>query len=384
MSENRDGQKNERQLIQGNEACAEAAIMAGLKFYAGYPITPSTEIMEILARKLPETGAKFIQMEDEIGSIAAVLGASLAGAKAMTATSGPGFSLMQENIGFGVMAEIPAVIVNVQRLGPSTGGPTNTAQGDIMQVKWGSHGDYEIIALSPSSVEECFYLTVTAFNFSERFRVPVILLMEEVIGHLRESIVLPHRHDIILCNRKLPEIDSHKDYHPYRAGETEPALMANFGEGYRYHVTGLIHDENGFPATGNPKEVEKLRCRLRRKILDHQDEITIYKEWQTEDADILLIACGASVRSSYAVFKEARAEGLKVGLLALKTIWPFPCLQVEEICHGKKRIIVPEHNFGQIAGEVKKCVNANAEVVPVCQVDGTMIKPGSIKAHLED
>lgn len=367
-------------LIQGNEACAEAALDVGVKFFAGYPITPSTEIMEKMAYSLPPAKGIFIQMEDEIASISAVLGASLTGVKAMTATSGPGFSLMQENIGFGIMAEIPAVIVNVQRLGPSTGAPTATAQGDVMQAKRGSHGDYEIIALAPSTVEECYYLTVSAFNYSEKFRLPVIILLEEVIGHLRESVTLPEKNKINIIKREEPSGIAPEEYLPYKAEKNGSPHMAKYGSGYRFHVTGLFHDETGFPVTGNPAEIEKLQMRLRNKLLNNLEEIIIYKEYHTHDADILIIAYGSSVRSSLAALQELRKEGKKVGLMALKTIWPFPCNLIKEMCRDKDRVFVPEHNFGQIAGEVIRCSDSPEKVTSVTQVDGTMIKPEKIAA----
>ncbi|MBO8138862.1 MAG: 2-oxoacid:acceptor oxidoreductase subunit alpha, partial [Desulfotomaculum sp.] len=241
-------------LMQGNEACAEGALAAGLNFYAGYPITPSTEITEMLSCKLPYNGGRFIQMEDEIASISAVIGASLTGAKAMTATSGPGFSLKQENIGFAAIAEVPCVIINVQRLGPSTGAATAPAQGDVMQARWGTHGDHPVIVLSPSSVKECFTLTVRAFNLSESLRVPVILLLDEVVGHMREKVELPEQDEVKIINRKVPNVEPYL-YVPYRAGEDKVPPMASFGSGYRYHVTGLIHDENGF-ASEDPEIVQ--------------------------------------------------------------------------------------------------------------------------------
>ena len=373
----------QRQLMQGNEACAKAAMIAGLGFYAGYPITPSTEIMENLARRLPAAGGKFIQMEDEISSISAVLGASLAGAKSMTATSGPGFSLMQENIGYGVLAEIPAVIVNVQRLGPSTGGPTSTAQGDILQAKSGSHGDYEIIALAPSTVEECFHLTITAFNFAERYRLPVILLLEEVIGHLRETFILPDSDKLFIMNREKPKTNSQENYLPYKANNTEPPVLADFGEGYRYHVTGLMHDQTGFPCTGRPQEIEWLKSRLQNKILAYQEEISIMKEWKTFDADCIIISHGSVTRTALAAMKQARKEGYSVGILDLKTIWPFPYTKIKEICQNKTKVIVPEHNFGQIVGEVQKYVE-NEKVFSIQQVDGTLLKPEKIKAYIKE
>lgn len=374
-------QRNFR-LMQGNEACAEGALFAGLTFYAGYPITPSTEIGELLAARLPLKGGKFIQMEDEIGSMAAVLGASLAGSKAMTATSGPGFSLMQENIGYGIMAEIPAVIVNVQRLGPSTGAPTLTSQGDVMQSRWGTHGDHEIIVLSPATVEECYTLTISAFNYAERFRTPVILLLEEVIGHLRETVSLPDESTLSVLEREKPAAGI-QEYMPYAAGKARPALLAPFGEGYRFHVTGLFHDVDGFPVAGNHALIENLQVRLKEKILAFQDEITLYRTWYTDDAEILIIAYGSSERSSLFALKKARLEGIKAGLLSLKTLWPFPAELVEKLSLGKKYVLVPEHNFGQIAREVSGCVTTPTRVLPVNQVDGTMIKPEKILTHLK-
>lgn len=368
-------------LMQGNEACAEGALVAGLNYYAGYPITPSTEIGELLASRLPLQGGKFIQMEDEIGSLAAVLGASLAGSKAMTATSGPGFSLMQENIGFGIMAEIPAVIVNVQRLGPSTGSPTLTSQGDVMQSRWGCHGDHEIIALSPSTVEECFTLTMQAFNYAERFRTPVILLLEEIIGHLRETVSLPDRSAITVIRREKPSVAPGK-YLPYLAGKQDPAVLAPFGEGYRFHVTGLFHDEGGFPVAGNHALMESLQLRLRDKILAHQEEITLFNTWYTDDAETLIIAYGSTERSALHALKQARSEGIRVGLLSLKTVWPFPCGLIRKMTLEKKRILIPEHNMGQLAREISRCVDFPSKIISINQIDGTLIKPDKIKAHI--
>ena len=372
---------SEFNLIQGNEACVMAALAAGCNFFAGYPITPSSEIMELMSKELPLKEGVFIQMEDEIASISAVLGASLAGAKSMTATSGPGFSLMQENLGFAVMAEIPAVIFNVQRLGPSTGAPTLTAQGDMMQAKWGSHGDYEIIAFSPSSVADCFYLTVKAFNYSEKYRVPVIILLEEIIGHLRESVILPEKEEIDIINREKPQGRPSSRYRHFRAEENGVPVMANYGEGYRFHVTGLIHDETGFPVTGNNAEIEKLLNRLRNKILNNREDFTLYESLLTDDATSLIIAYGSSVRPSMAAIKMARKKDIKAGLLVLKTIWPFPGKIVKEMCMDKNLIIVPEHNFGQISGEVKKLLDTE-KIISVNQTDGTLMRPEKIFAYL--
>ncbi|MEW6216032.1 MAG: 2-oxoacid:acceptor oxidoreductase subunit alpha, partial [Nitrospirota bacterium] len=251
-------------LLQGNEACVEGALMAGVSFFAGYPITPSTEIAEGLSERLPLLGGKFIQMEDEIGSIAAILGASIGGAKSMTATSGPGFSLMQELIGFGCIAETPCVIVNVQRLGPSTGGPTSPGQGDMLQTRWGTHGDHNIIALYPTSIEETFHMTIKAFNLSEEYRVPVILLLDEVIGHMRERIRIPELEELKIVNRKKPHVPP-EEYLPYKADERGIPVLADFGRGYRYHITGLTHDETGFP-TNDPGKNAALIKRLYNKI----------------------------------------------------------------------------------------------------------------------
>jgi len=369
-----------RRLMQGNEACAEGAIRAGANFFAGYPITPSTEIAEILARRLPQVGGKFIQMEDEIASMGAVIGASLTGAKAITATSGPGFSLKQENIGFAVMTEIPCVIVNVQRLGPSTGGPTLSAQGDVMQARWGTHGEHNIIALYPASVEETYYLTVVAFNFAETFRTPVILLLDETIGHLRESVNLDRYHNIKIASRKTPWVSPEK-YLPFQAEGDQPPPMAPFGEGYRYHVTGLVHDETGFPCAGNHAAIEKLLLRLDKKITGHMETTTLYNEVLTDDADHLVIAFGASARSAAGAVKIARKEGIRAGLLQLQTLWPFPEKLIREKTWEKKSVLIPEMNLGQYAREIKKVVSDKTSVVTIYQVDGSLFHPNKIMAY---
>jgi len=370
-----------RRLMQGNEACAQGALRAGVNFFAGYPITPSTEIAEMMARKLPQKGGKFIQMEDEIASMAAVIGASLTGAKALTATSGPGFSLKQENIGFALMTEIPCVIVNVQRLGPSTGAPTLPAQGDVLQTRWGTHGEHMIIVLSPASVEEAYYLTVTAFNFSERLRTPVILLLDETIAHLRESVDLGKYREIRIVNRQLPRVSPEK-YLPYAAEENEAPPMIPFGEGYRYHVTGLVHDETGFPCTGNNTAIEKLLRRLNGKIKAHLGEILLFKELLTEDAEYLIIAYGAVARSAAEAVKLARNEGVKAGLLQMQTLWPFDADFIYKKTSQKKTVFVPEMNLGQYAGEVRKAVGNTVPVIPIPQVDGMLIHPRKILAYL--
>lgn len=363
-------------LMQGNEAIAEGALAAGARFFAGYPITPSTEIAEILAKKLPAVGGKFIQMEDEISSMAAVIGASLAGLKSLTATSGPGFSLKQENLGFAVIAEVPCVVVNAQRCGPSTGIPTATAQGDVMQARWGTHGDHPVIALSPASVQESFTLTVQAFNLSERFRTPVILLSEEVTGHSRERVILPDPSDIKIVNRKKPPAGLDK-YNPYQPDDDGVPPMANFCEGYRYHVTGLTHDESGGPTT-DAEKAERLVNRLNNKVMDHLDEITMTESLMTEDAEIIIIAYGATSRSAKSAVKKAREKGIKAGLFRLITIWPFPDKEVAAVCAQASSIIVPELNLGQIIGEVERVTRSDKKVMGINRVNGEMITPDEI------
>ncbi len=363
-------------LLQGNEAVVEGALRAGCRFFAGYPITPATEISEILSVSLPQVNGTFIQMEDEIASLGAVIGASLAGVKAMTATSGPGFSLMQENLGFAVIAEVPCVIVNVMRGGPSTGLPTMPSQSDVMQARWGTHGDHPIIVLSASTVRECFDMTVKAFNFSEKFRTPVILLIDEVVGHMREKMVLPDDGDIEIFNRVKPTMPP-EWYIPYEDTPSGVPPMANFGEGYRYHVTGLTHDIRGFP-TSRPDEIGPFIARLHRKIRQHYSEIQLEEFYQTEDAGITVIAYGCVARSAKRAVREAREKGLKVGLLKLMTVWPFMRSAVEKVLQTSKILIVPEMNMGQISREVKRVNQGVARVVTYNKVDGTIITPEEI------
>lgn len=363
-------------LMQGNEAIAEGALAAGARFFAGYPITPSTEIAEILAEKLPALGGKFIQMEDEIASMAAVIGASLAGLKSITATSGPGFSLKQENLGFAAITEVPCVVVNVQRYGPSTGIPTASAQGDIMQTRWGTHGDHPVIALSPASVQESFSLTIQAFNLAERFRTPVILLADEVIGHMRERFVMPDSSEINVINRKKPPAGLTK-YYPYKPDDDGVPPMANFCEGFRYHVTGLVHDESGSPTT-KADQAERLIKRLTSKVMDHLDEITMSESLMTKDAEIIIVACGAVSRSARQAVKQARAEGIKAGLFRLITVWPFPAKEITALSRQARAIIVPEMNLGQLIGEVERAVRSETKVTGVNRVTGEMITPDEI------
>jgi 2-oxoglutarate ferredoxin oxidoreductase subunit alpha len=382
--EKKKGAPTQMRLMQGNEACAEGAIAAGCNFFAGYPITPATEISEILARRLPQSGGKFIQMEDEIASLAAVIGASVGGAKAMTATSGPGFSLMQENIGYAAMAEIPCVIVDVQRLGPSTGRPTRSSQGDVMQARWGTHGDHPIIALSPSSVRETFDLTIQAFNFAERYRVPVILLMEEIIGHMRERVVLPDP-EIIEREERLQTTVPPDWYKPYENYPTDVPPIVPFGQGYRYHITGLHHDERGYP-TDRPDEIRPWLTRMQLKIERSLSDILLYEEdeKENESAQTLVIAYGSVARTARHAVEVARKErGIKVGFLKLTTIWPFAEEVVEHAAAEADHVIVPEMNLGQLALEVER-VLGRQRVHRVNKADGTVLQPSEIVAAIEE
>ncbi|SHM48944.1 2-oxoglutarate ferredoxin oxidoreductase subunit alpha [Caldanaerovirga acetigignens] len=371
-------------LMQGNEACIEGAIAAGMRFYAGYPITPSTEIAELAAEKLPKVGGKFIQMEDEIASMGAVIGASLAGLKAMTATSGPGFSLKQENIGFACLTEVPCVIVNVQRGGPSTGQPTLPAQGDVMQARWGTHGDHPIIVLSPSYVREAFDLTVRAFNLSEKYRVPCILLMDEVVGHLREKVQLPDPASLKIINRKKVDLSKISIYNPYQDydGDGIPP-MVNFGEGVPYHVTGLIHDITGFPST-KPEVTEYLITRLMRKIYNNIDEIVEYENHFTEDAETIIVSFGSTARSVIRAVKILRSEGEKVGLIRLKTIWPFPKKAFRELPSTVRNVIVAEMNFGQLIETVEAACEGKFNIFGLNKYNGELMNPDEVIAKVRE
>lgn len=365
---------NER-LLQGNEAVVEGALLAGCRFFAGYPITPATEISELLSVRLPKVEGTFIQMEDEIASMGAVIGASLTGVKAMTATSGPGFSLMQENIGFAVVTEVPCVVVNVMRGGPSTGLPTSPSQSDVMQARWGTHGDHPIIVLCPSTVRECFDLTLQAFNFSERFRNPVILLIDEVIAHMREKVSLDGGGTEIIA-RPRPKVPP-EWYIPYEDTPMGVPAMADFGEGYRYHVTGLIHDQRGFP-TERPDEIGPFMARLFRKISQNLGQIQLGEFYETDDSDVTVIAYGCVARSAKRAVREARDAGIKAGLLKLNTIWPFMRSAVERVLGTARTLIVPEMNMGQISREVKRVNKGRAKVKTLNKMDSTIITPAEV------
>ncbi len=359
-------------FIQGNEAIVEGALYAGLQFYAGYPITPSTEVAEILSERLPKIDGTFIQMEDEISSMCAIIGASLTGLKVMTATSGPGFSLMQEAIGYAVMAEVPSVVVNVQRGGPSTGLPTAVAQGDVMQARWGTHGDHSIIAITASNLRDVFLMTVEAFNLAETFRTPVVLLFDEVVAHMREKVAIPQPGDFEVVERLRTSVPGGTDYHPYLAREDGRLPMSDFGGVHRYNVTGLVHDMWGFPST-DPKIAYDLLHHLVDKLENRADNIARYKEYFTEDADILLISYGSSARSSLQMVEDRRQRGVKVGLLELQSLWPFPKETVREKCEGRSHVLVVEMNMGQICQEVKKAVSRPEKVYLANRFDGIFI-----------
>jgi len=365
-------------FVQGNEVVVEAALYAGLGFFAGYPITPSTEIAELLAARLPQRGRKFIQMEDEIASLCAIIGASLTGLKVMTATSGPGFSLMQEALGYAIMAEIPCVVVSVQRGGPSTGLPTAPSQADVMQARWGPHGDHSIIALTASNHQDLFAVTVDAFNLAETYRTPVVLLLDEVVGHMREKLLLPQPGDLPLVERLRTSVKEGTDYHPYLPREDGRLPMSDFGGVHRYNVTGLVHDMWGFPST-HPKVAHDLLRHLVDKLENRVHLITRYKEFMTDDAETLLVSYGSSARSALHVVESRRARGEKLGLLELQSLWPFPQELVRDRCSRARYVVVVEMNMGQILAEVERCVERPDRVFLANRIDGTFITPDHIR-----
>lgn len=363
-------------LLQGNEAIAEGAIAAGCRFFAGYPITPASEISEYMARKLPAIEGTYISMEDEIASMGAIIGASLAGVKSMTATSGPGFSLMQENLGYACMTEVPCVVVNVMRAGPSTGLPTHASQADVMQARWGTHGDHPIIVLAVSSVRDCFDLTILAFNMSEKYRVPVIILSDEVVAHTRETITLPSPGEVVVVDRLRPTVPP-EWYVPYEDIGTGVPAMAAFGDGYRHHVTGLSHDVRGFP-TQRSDEVNVLMARLFRKITQGFHDIQRVAMYRMDDAEVAVIAYGSVARSAKRAVDVARDHGVKVGLMQLITLFPFPRRQLDVILRKCRFVLVPEMNIGQISREVKRVNSTSCRVEKYNRVDGHLITPEEI------
>ncbi|MBT3170717.1 MAG: 2-oxoacid:acceptor oxidoreductase subunit alpha [Rhodospirillaceae bacterium] len=364
-----------RHNVQGNHACALAAIAAGCRFYAGYPITPSSEVAERMSLELPKVGGVFIQMEDEIASMGAVLGASMGGLKAMTATSGPGFSLKQEHIGYGILAETPSVVINVMRGGPSTGMPTRPSQGDVMQARWGTHGDHTAIVLAPASVAEVYTETVRAFNLAEQLRSPVIVLFDEIIGHLVETIQLPAPESLQLIERKWADAPK-EGYLPYAAGDDMIPPMPRPGDGYRSHTTGLTHDESGFP-TQDPAKAEAMLARLINKVERHRDVVDAADMMATEDADILVVAYGTPARAARRAVKEAREQGIKLGLFRPITLWPFPERAFLAAAKSAKRIIVAEMNAGQLLLEIER-IAGRERVSPLLRFDGEHIAPDEI------
>jgi 2-oxoglutarate ferredoxin oxidoreductase subunit alpha len=368
-------------FMNGDEACCEGAIAAGCRFFAGYPITPATEVAERMAERLPEIDGIYIQMEDELASMAAILGASWGGAKAMTSTSGPGFSLMMENISLGLCTETPCVICNVQRAGPSTGLPTLVGQGDMMQARWGAHGHHEIIAISPSSPQEMFDFTVWAFNLSEQYRLPVIILADEVVGHMTERVVIPAADKIHVINRKKPSVPPEK-YLPFRPDADGVAPMATAGDGYRIHISGLTHDERGYPGMDEATQ-EQMVDRIVQKVRKNVDRIVRYETFLLEDADVVVVAYGISVRSAKRAVTDARKQGIKAGVVKLNTIWPFPEQMIRELAGKVRALIMPEINYGQMVLELERCAGGLCPVRLVPHAGGAIIRPERILTALE-
>jgi len=369
-------------FMNGDTACAEGAISAGCRFFAGYPITPATEVAERMSERIPQVGGVFIQMEDEIASMNAVLGASWAGVKAMTATSGPGFSLMMENLGLGVMLETPCVVVNVQRAGPSTGLPTLVAQGDMMQARWGAHGHYEIIALVPDSPQEMFDLTIEAFNLSEQYRVPVLLMADEAVGHMSEKVFIPRINQKELVSRPRPKV-APEEYSPYDSRDGLVPPMAIAGEGYRFHVTGLTHDEKGYPVM-TAEAQDKLVRRLVDKIRLNAKDIIKYEEIDVDDAEVVVVSYGISARIARYVVRKARDEGIKAGILRLITVWPFAEDRIRKLASKVKAFIVPEINYGQIVREVERCAAGKAKARLVPHMGGGVHLPETILGAIRE
>lgn len=370
------------QLIQGNAAIAQGAFYAGARFYGGYPITPSSEIAEICSKELPKLGGTYMQMEDELASMGAIIGASLAGAKSFTATSGPGFSLMQENMGVATVGEVPLVVIDVQRVGPSTGLATKPAQADFMQIRWGRHGDQLTICLAPATVRECFELMVQAFNFAEQYRCPVVFAPDEIVGHMRENVTFPEPGELTVINRAKPSC-SVKEYKPFDFSEGAVAPLAAFGSDYIFHVTSSMHGENGY---GNnvPENAKKRIAQLHTKIMNHRDQIVLTKKFDVDDCNVLIITAGSPTRAARAAALAARTQGIKAGVLQLQTVWPFADKEILAAASKAKRIVVPEMNYsGQLAGEVAKLFDASMDIVSVTSFNGTAITPDQILAAIQ-
>jgi 2-oxoglutarate ferredoxin oxidoreductase subunit alpha len=369
-------------FMNGDVAIAEGALAAGCRFFGGYPITPATEIAERMATRIAHLGGTYIQMEDEIAAMGAVLGASWAGVKSMTATSGPGFSLMMENIGLGICTQTPCVVVNVQRAGPSTGLPTLGAQSDMMQARWGSHGHYEIIALAPYSPQEAFYQTITAFNLSEKYRTPVLIMTDEIVGHMSEKVIIPEAGNIKRVSRLRPK--GRKDrFKPFRPGPNGIAPMPAAGDGYNIHVTGLTHDEKGYPVM-TAEAHEEMMLRLTTKIQRNLDDIICTDGYRLEDAEIVIVSYGVSARTSLAAVELARSAGIKAGLLRLVTVWPFPDRQLKELAQEVKGFVTVEINLGQIHREVERCAGSRIPAFLVGHAGGTIIRPEAVFTVLQE
>lgn len=373
--------KRDIRLLSGNEACVEGAIAAGVRFFAGYPITPSSEIAEGMARRLPEVGGKFIQMEDEIASLAAVIGASLAGVKAMDATSGPGLSLKAENLGLAIMLEVPLVLVNVQRMGPSTGMATMSAQGDVMMARWGTHGDHPAVVLAPSSVKECFDLTVKAVNLSEKLRMPVILLSEAYVGHLREKVEIPTQVEVV--ERLKPTVPP-GEYKPYKPSESGVPPLAAYGDGYHFYANSSMHDEAGFETTGKPEFAKGLVDRLFNKVERHRNEVVLTAQEWMEDAEVAIFAFGSVARSARAAVKQIRAQGGKAGLVRAQTLWPFPDEVVADVAERVKAIVVAEMNRGQIIDKVREVAGCKTRVISLTRYDTRPVTPDQMVAAVKE
>jgi 2-oxoglutarate ferredoxin oxidoreductase subunit alpha len=362
-------------FMNGDLACAEGALAAGCTFFAGYPITPSTEIAERLARRLPEIGGTYIQMEDELASMAAILGAAWTGVKAMTATSGPGFTLMMENIGLGMMTETPCVVVDVQRGGPSTGLPTLVSQADVMQAKWGSHGDYEPIAYAPASPQEMFEYTIKAFNAAERYRLPVFVLADEAVGHMTERVTIPEPSEIVLAERRRPDLPPDDGWLPYGVGNDLVPAMARAGDGYAIHVTGLTHDERGYPVVESQVH-ERMVRRISRKVQVNAPQICEYEKVMTDDAQVVVIAYGSTARAARSAVLAAREKGIRAGMLRLITLWPFPAGAIKDLANVVRRFVVAEVNLGQVAREVERYTRRPVNWVN--HAGGAMLTPEAI------
>lgn len=374
---------SEYRIMTGNEACTYGALAAGMRFFAGYPITPATEIAELASELLPKLGGTYMQMEDELGSIAAVLGASFAGVKAMTATSGPGFSLMQENISYGMMAEVPCVVIDVMRQGPCQGVATVPAQGDLMQARWGTHGDHPVIALVPCSVAEAYTEVVRAFNLAETYRTPVFVLSDATLAHMSEKVRVPDKGELEIVNRKTPDCRS-EDYLPFCNESNDIAPMAPFGSKYHWFVSGIIHDDTGFPVTGKPEAISDSVKHLLGKIKDNEGKIQSWEEYRCDDADVLVLSVGLVSRSAKSAIDKARRDGIKAGLFRPVTLWPFPEARFRELAGQAKAVISCEMNEGQLAGVARAYLGSTKRLIPVTQNNGTLLRADRILAAIKE